>query len=463
MEKLGGGNGAIATTLAAYSIGRLVAFLPVGMWADKRAMKEPLCVCYVIGTVGQIMYALAGDLGTAAHLSPGHRYYILPLSRFVCGLGAASGAVTDAWIARAFAPATRPAAISANNALSLVSMLLGPAVVGVFAHMDFAIGGFPVNQCTGVGYFSAALSTVVLLAAVFFFSEPDQGVVMPLAHMSQVLIAPGSEAAYTPKRGSLGDGGASDTDTDTDTSGYDSYGDYDYDTDGYEEVQPAAAEARGLAAYLPALRRVIVVKRGWWILLVTFVVSFIISAVETMASPVMHDQFGLSTAMISIFFACFAVAGIVAIATGQFMLARGFEMRSVLLGGYFFILCGLLVMLQYVVSTTHAFAMFLLSGYVMVFGCILTSNQNAALYTLCVGSREQGFFAGLRLVVMGFARLAGPLVFAVFGPSRADKLRYLAVLAAVTLPGLLTAPFVVGKFTAREIEGPGGGGGGGVR
>ena len=72
-EFLGGDAMFYGLLLSAFSIVRMIVFIPIGWWADERPFREVFSVTAAVGMVGCFIYGAAGALGdkvsTAIHTS----------------------------------------------------------------------------------------------------------------------------------------------------------------------------------------------------------------------------------------------------------------------------------------------------------------------------------------------------------------------------------------------------------
>ena len=180
VARLGGGKRALSLTLAAFSFGRMVAFVPVGVWSDRRGTRTPLVVLSAVGALGNALYTLAPTLGVFgrpdARLDDGfaddalddlddggalfggadRRWIMLPIARLVSGVGAANVAVLSAWVARAYSPAERAKRIALNNATALLGeshdRRRRRGAVGVLGPLAAALAPRPIDNAVCESY-----------------------------------------------------------------------------------------------------------------------------------------------------------------------------------------------------------------------------------------------------------------------------------------------------------------------
>ena len=274
VTKIGGDTSTEGKVLGAYSLARLVLFLPVGAWADARPMREVLTCCMILLVIGNVIYALA--LPASVYYGKGYARTILFVSRLVVGAGATSAAVTTSYIALTVSSAKRGKALAMQNAMTLLGILLGPAFMSLLDLMDDLVPkSLWYQKVNGVGWVSAFMSMVLLVLVLFVVVEPDRA----------------SESKKT-----------------TELSVH-----------GSSSLPPADAASRNdleLTSH-PLIQRSIVAKSwdmiinggGWWTLLTAFCTQFLISSIDTLLPVLAEDVLGLSTTELSAILAGYAISG----------------------------------------------------------------------------------------------------------------------------------------------------------
>ncbi|KAK5582289.1 hypothetical protein RB653_003872 [Dictyostelium firmibasis] len=151
LESMNGGSNALGWALAVFSIAQ-VCFLPiVGLWADKRTMKESFIACLIVGIIGNIVYAMAIDP------------YMVIAGRFIAGIGSSNMALTNSYIAAVSTKEQRTKFMGIINGINAFGLVAGPA-------FNLGIGEVNFNFWIGkVHFIFDPLRTPGWLLALFLF------------------------------------------------------------------------------------------------------------------------------------------------------------------------------------------------------------------------------------------------------------------------------------------------------
>ncbi|XP_067661430.1 major facilitator superfamily domain-containing protein 8-like isoform X2 [Haliotis asinina] len=153
--------------VAAYSVGQLVASPFFGIWANCRGQsREPLVVSITLGIGANIMYAYLQTI-------PGHKGLLMIISRGLIGFGAGNVAVVRAYVAGATSLSERTPAMANVSIFQSVGFILGPIIQSALVPISYPglveRPEFHLNMYTAPAILGAIFCTVnvVLLFAVF--------------------------------------------------------------------------------------------------------------------------------------------------------------------------------------------------------------------------------------------------------------------------------------------------------
>ncbi|EGC35664.1 hypothetical protein DICPUDRAFT_78651 [Dictyostelium purpureum] len=163
VESVGGNNNDLGWALAMFSLAQVI-FLPlVGIWADKRTMKEALIGCLVIGITGNVVYAMS--------VKP----IMIIIGRFIAGIGSSNMAITTSYIAAVSTKEQRTKYNGIINGINAIGLVAGPAFnLGINAiNTGFWIGKvhFIFDPLRSPGWFLAILLFLTLVSFILF-KEP---------------------------------------------------------------------------------------------------------------------------------------------------------------------------------------------------------------------------------------------------------------------------------------------------
>ncbi|KAM9990098.1 hypothetical protein ACTFIY_006140 [Dictyostelium cf. discoideum] len=151
LESINGNSNSLGWALAVFSIAQ-VCFLPiVGIWADKRTMKESFVASLIVGVIGNIVYAMAIDP------------YMVIAGRFIAGIGSSNMALTNSYIAAVSTKEQRTKFMGIINGINAFGLVAGPA-------FNLGIGEVNFNFWIGkVHFIFDPLRTPGWLLALFLF------------------------------------------------------------------------------------------------------------------------------------------------------------------------------------------------------------------------------------------------------------------------------------------------------
>ncbi|KAN0032365.1 hypothetical protein ACTFIV_006258 [Dictyostelium citrinum] len=163
LESINGNSNSLGWALAVFSIAQ-VCFLPiVGIWADKRTMKESFIACLIVGVIGNIVYAMAIDP------------YMVIAGRFIAGIGSSNMALTNSYIAAVSTKEQRTKFMGIINGINAFGLVAGPAFnLGIGeVNFNFWIGKlhFIFDPLRTPGWLLALFLFLILLSFIGF-KEP---------------------------------------------------------------------------------------------------------------------------------------------------------------------------------------------------------------------------------------------------------------------------------------------------
>eukprot|EP00039_Didymoeca_costata_P001741 m.54720 g.54720 ORF g.54720 m.54720 type:complete len:468 (+) comp10945_c0_seq1:362-1765(+) len=162
-QSLGGTKLYLGIVLAAFSLGRLLCLLPVGVWSDARSIKEVFLVTMTLQVIGNLLYGLAGHFKILGFILAG---------RALCGLGASNSSLSNIYISRSVAPKKQTMLFSIQSGIMLFGNVLGPALNLGLVHLDVKLGIFELNENTAAGYFMFFLNLIFMVLLAYRFRDP---------------------------------------------------------------------------------------------------------------------------------------------------------------------------------------------------------------------------------------------------------------------------------------------------
>jgi MFS transporter, DHA1 family, tetracycline resistance protein len=140
--------------MAAYSVGQFVGAPFWGKLSDKYGRRPVLVACLIGAILSYLLMAHARDIWT------------LGISRLVCGLMAGNIAAAFAYVGDITTAENRPKAMGMIGAAFGMGFIFGPGIGGLIAGASPDLHDFEI-----IGYASAAVTAVALIAAIFLLPE----------------------------------------------------------------------------------------------------------------------------------------------------------------------------------------------------------------------------------------------------------------------------------------------------
>nr|BAD46701.1 hypothetical protein [Oryza sativa Japonica Group] len=160
---LGAAATACGAVIGSMAVAQVFSSVYFSAWSN-RSYFRPLLFSSVVLLLGNVMYAMAFDLGSLT---------ILLLGRVLCGMGSAR-AVNRRYISDCVPPRIRMQASAAFVSASALGMACGPALAGLL-QTNFSLYGLTINQITLPGWIMAFGWLVYLIWLWILFQEPDLG------------------------------------------------------------------------------------------------------------------------------------------------------------------------------------------------------------------------------------------------------------------------------------------------
>lgn len=447
VQSVGGSESSLGLVLASFSLTRTISFPLLGWWSDHRPMREPYVFCFLIGLVGNLCYAVAGGLNSLA---------LMAIGRAIAGLGAACSTLNQTYVARGVPADKRMRFLSLMRGVSILGVTSGPALNLALVRLDdldLCYGRFCVNSMTAAGYLMAIVNLVLGMVFLAYFTEP------PLRAPGDSLIDALSGAGSMRNSPQLG---ASNMESSSinGTSGVNSPS-----INGVSALDPPSINAIGGAAGPPpadpsvdgsmwaAFKTVIFKRGGWFPLAANFMTGFEVTAIQTAITPIGQKEFGWGTLQNSYVFSAITTLAFLGIITvillekRRILGPRGIVVLSqIILGAGFtvgFLFCS--------GRRVNMYGIFVFGG-LLVYGIILTVTPTVTVYTTMIGEYNRGVFMSYSQIVLGLARMCGPLVAGLC--LEADThMPLIATLAGIyILSGPVSLPLTWSKFHTNTAE-----------
>ncbi|XP_065836292.1 major facilitator superfamily domain-containing protein 8-like [Oscarella lobularis] len=170
------GKGATPSLLgyivAAFSLGQLIASPLIGFWSNRHGSKIPLLVTLTINVIGNFMYSYSNAI-------PSHdvkNAWFMLGSRFLVGIGAAITGVTRAYISGATSSDERTPAMANMSMAQALGFVLGPALALVFVPigetgLQWKAIDLELNMYTGPGFLSGLLALINVICLLTLFVD----------------------------------------------------------------------------------------------------------------------------------------------------------------------------------------------------------------------------------------------------------------------------------------------------
>ncbi|KAL0225074.1 hypothetical protein RCL1_002986 [Eukaryota sp. TZLM3-RCL] len=146
VQSLGGTEIQFGTIVAGFSLGTFLGSPILGMWYNRRSLRESLSGSLLICVFCCLLYAIAGNL------------FHLFLSRFILGIGSGSIAIIRAYLSEVTSQSQRTSVNTWVNALQILGIVVGPSCGIIFSRMKFTLfGAVKFTELSSPGYFCAIL------------------------------------------------------------------------------------------------------------------------------------------------------------------------------------------------------------------------------------------------------------------------------------------------------------------
>ena len=277
---------------------------------------------------------------------------VMMAGRLVSGMGAANTGLVAAYIARAAPPEQRTKLLGINQMVIFVGILCGPAMAILVYDVHVQHGFLVLDRCTMAGYLMTAMNLLAMLIFPAFFVEPKR----------QARVKPEGELTE-------------------------------------------------LAAWRLSLRRVFLQRKGYFNLMITFIVAFEISALEAALTPITTQQYGWNSKQNSFLFAGIAGVALTAVAIAIVLDKRPWTSpRGIVAGGFATMSASFVV--AFVTSGSHMVPFYGLCSFGVLFvgGVMMLPASNMAVYSTKIGEYGKGVFMGYAQIMQGTARIFGPLL-----------------------------------------------------
>eukprot|EP00040_Diaphanoeca_grandis_P044364 m.12086 g.12086 ORF g.12086 m.12086 type:complete len:493 (+) comp9134_c0_seq2:135-1613(+) len=163
LRGMGSSKAFLGLVMASYSVGRLLVYIPVGIWCDKRGLKEPFVVCMLLQMIGSMLYGLASYC---------HEPNLVLAGRFLVGLGCSSTALVNVFISKAIPEHKQVKMFSIQNGVQLIGNVAGPAMNYGLIHLNTKFRIIELNEMTAAGYLLVPPNLLLVILFLFVFKNP---------------------------------------------------------------------------------------------------------------------------------------------------------------------------------------------------------------------------------------------------------------------------------------------------
>jgi MFS family permease len=163
------------------------------------------------------------------------------------------------------------------------------------------------------------------------------------------------------------------------------------------------------ASFYRGVRQVILHKAAWFCLLGNFIIGFEITALETAITPITKD-WGWSTMQNSLLFCGIAIVAVIAIVSCVMLDKQSWTSnRGIIALG--FGTMGLSFLIAFLFCGPEDIPLWALFtfAFLFIFGLMLMNAPITSLYTVLVGEKGKGVYMGYAQIMLGSARMCGPL------------------------------------------------------
>ncbi|EFA81790.1 hypothetical protein PPL_05785 [Heterostelium album PN500] len=460
--------------LSGFSLTQLV-FLPiVGIWADKRTIREAISVCIMIGIIGNIIYATA--------INP----IMIVMGRVIAGIGSSNMALTNSYIAAITTKEQRTRYMGKINGINAIGLVAGPAFNLLLSVTNFTIKiksfEMKVTPLNSPGYMLAFFLLCCLISFIWF-KEPPRGSTDATDEEKQSLVVPGGSGALNGS--SLYRSGRYMGGSQIYQSSNSNYNNSNQQAANQEDVHASITQITSASAHLSFNYKSIAKsvskihksnggamnykedKETFWTNLkkllnaslltcfvINFVQNFVFGALETMITPMTSEQYGFKTLSNSVMYSVVSAEIIVFIFATVAASNMGIQDKFLVLFGQCFLGAGLTMLFIFfgVPANRHVdLWKFCLSVAITTVGI---PTQNTSIYSLyskllnrIFGEDEQqGFQTGFMMLMGSLARIVGPL-WASYGLTMSNRFPLFLVLLAMWVFDIGVTLIFFGKLT----------------
>jgi len=370
--------------LSVFSITRMIVFIPVGRWADKRPYREVFAVTCFLSLVGCFLYGIAGYA---------ENKWLLIIGRILSGLGASNTTLSRTYISQVCTADEFSKRIGLQMTLDLFGVMVGPALIAIILKVDFTLWGwFQFNPNTAPGYIMAVVNLILMVLFWFFLEEVSgtnsswlalsrSGLIFAFSRFFHffllvmscwTLAQPNKQRPRKSIRRASLDLGLSE------------------------------AERLKNSQNMGAVKRVFLKGGGWFFVFTCMSDNFNLCALETVAAPITGEQFGWGKMELSAFFACCAGVGCMGMILGV-KLEKWFKYGLVPIAiGLACMVSAYIIWLIFDSGDEMAEGPFLIAAGLCILGLCVITPANSGLYTKVVENQggAQGLFGGIWSVFM---------------------------------------------------------------
>eukprot|EP01088_Endostelium_zonatum_P011845 TRINITY_DN259_c4_g1_i1.p1 TRINITY_DN259_c4_g1~~TRINITY_DN259_c4_g1_i1.p1 ORF type:complete len:550 (-),score=75.33 TRINITY_DN259_c4_g1_i1:23-1561(-) len=165
LSSLGATKSSVGWAVAANSIGSFIASPILGVWADRRGVKEVIFYSLILMVIGNFLYAISVN------------WIMLVSARFIVGASSANYGPASAYLSYATKTKDRTLVMTLNSGASVLGFILGPTIATIFTFVpDITISNHEIfTELTSPGWASLglALLCVVLLIPFRDIAPPE--------------------------------------------------------------------------------------------------------------------------------------------------------------------------------------------------------------------------------------------------------------------------------------------------
>ena len=384
---LGGSKHFYGWLLACFSITRMLVFIPVGYWADYRPFKEVFVTTSCVGFIGCMIYGVAGHIGNK---------WLLVLGRVLTGFGASNTTLSRTYIAKVCEADEFTKILGVQLTLDLLGVMVGPALIACTSRIDYKYGWFEFNEKTAPGYIMAVLQLVMAFNFLTVFVEPpdDKSKTKLTIRRKDLQMDDGENAQYKL------------LDDEREIS--------EVTNKSMEEGNVSSEKTVNVLCFKfpAAVKRVLIDGGGWFFLLTVFTVNFNLCALETVATPLMEENYHWHSIENSSFFAGCAAVGVIGMWTGM-KLEKSFNNGRVpMVVGLSSMALAFVIWLSFDGGKSLPKAGFFAGAFFCIFGLCCVTPPNSSFFTKIVEWQggQQGLFGGVWSVIMSAGKSVGPIV-----------------------------------------------------